>query len=541
KANNYKSGSALYVRDPRSRYKGIPTYTLDQFPSSGLIWDITNPQKPILQQFQQGNQTSFSVHNANPNQPEEFICFNPASDVFTPDYVGAVQNQNLHALQRADMLIVYFDDFEEAALKLAQHRRDFSHLVVECIPVSKVFKEFGGGSKDPAALRDFARMVYKRDPLFKYLLLIGDASYDFLNHSPDVPFQNFIPAFETEESLDPIRSFPTDDFFALLDNDEGNNLTGALDIAVGRFPVSSEQEAMDIVNKIIYYETNPLTLADWRNRLVFVADDEDANTHLKQADAVAVSSNTAHPVFNEEKIYLDAYPQQSTPGGDRYPAVNDDIDLNMKKGALTVTYLGHGGPNGWTQERVLGVNQAQSYDNLENMPLFITATCSFAGYDEPGFTSTGEHLLVNPNGGAIGLMTTVRAVFSGSNSRLTDAVHDIIFTPDADGNYLAVGEVLRRSKNANGIDTVDTNARKFTMLGDPALKLAIPRYNVAVKTLQGQPVGGANMDTLSALESAVVTGTIENNQGQLITSFNGTISLTLFDKIQVRKTLANDP
>jgi hypothetical protein len=105
------------------------------------------------------------------------------------------------------------------------------------------------------------------------------------------------------------------------------------------------------------------------------------------------------------------------------------------------------------------------YDNLENMPLFITATCSFAAYDEPGFTSAGEHLLSNPNGGAIGLMTTVRAVFSGSNERLTDEVLNIIFNQDENGYPERSGEVLRKSKNANAIDTLDNNARKFTLLG----------------------------------------------------------------------------
>ena len=423
---------------------------------------------------------------------------------------------------------------------MADHRRNHSHFIVEAIPASKVFNEFGGGSRDPSAIRDFARMLYTRDNAFKYLLLIGDATYDFLNHSPDVPYQNFIPAFETEESLDPIRSFPSDDFFALLDEDEGDNLIGALDIAVGRFPISKPEEAMNIVNKIIYYDTNPLTLGDWRNRIVMVADDEDSNVHLNQADGLAVKTDISHPVFNQEKIYLDAYPQQVTPGGDRYPGVNEDIDLNMKKGALTITYLGHGGPNGWTQERVLGINQALSYDNLDNMPLYITATCSFAGYDEPGFTSTGEHLLLNPNGGAIGLMTTVRAVFSGSNERLTDEVLKIIYKPNMLGHYEGVGETLRRSKNANAIDTLDTNARKFTLLGDPSMVLAIPEFKVAVTEIQHHPVDIANPDTLSALEAAVVSGIILDEQDNWLQDFNGTLYLTVFDKPQIRRTLAND-
>lgn len=540
KSNIYHQGSQLWLEDPTSRYKGTPEYVIDNFPANGMVWNISDPLNPAIQPFTTTGQSHFIPDITTVSIPSSFIAFNTASDLLTPTYETAIENQDLHSLQRADYVIIYHPDLKDAALMLADHRRNHDHLVVEAIPTTTIFNEFGGGSQDPSAIRDFARMLHGRDPSFKYLLLVGDATYDYLNHSPEVPYQNFIPAFETEESLHPIFSFPSDDFYALLDKEEGDNLIGALDIAVGRLPISTAEEAMDIVNKIIYYDTNPLTLGDWRNRIMMTADDEDANTHIMQADGLAVKTNVAHPVYNEVKVYLDAYPQQSTPGGDRYPGVNSDIDLNINKGALTVTYMGHGGPNGWSQERVLGINQAQSYDNLENMPLFITATCSFAAYDEPGFTSAGEHLLGNPNGGAIGLMTTVRAVFSSSNERLTDEVLKIIYEQDENGESQRMGEILRKSKNANSIDTVDTNARKFTLLGDPAMKLAIPKYNIVVRELQGKPVDQSPVDTLSALETALVSGAIVDQQGQVISSFNGTVYMTMFDKVQQRRTLAND-
>jgi hypothetical protein len=540
KHNVYHAGVQLWITDPSSRYKGNPDYQVENLPANAMIWDVTDILNPMAQQYDCTNQCHFISTRAPGNTPAAFICFNPSNDPLTPSYETVIENQNIHNLQRADLVIVYHADFKESALQLAQHRRDHDHLVVEAVPVNSIFNEFGGGSKDPSAIRDFARMLYTRDPSFKYMLLMGDATYDYLNHSPDVPYQNFIPAYETEESLHPIFSFPSDDFYALLDKEEGDNLIGELDIAVGRLPVSTPEEAMDIVNKILYYDTNPLTLGDWRNRIMMTADDEDSNVHLNQADGLAVKTNIAHPIYNEIKVYLDAYPQQSTPGGDRYPGVNSDIDLNINKGALTVTYLGHGGPNGWSQERVLGINQAQSYDNLENMPLFITATCSFAAYDEPGFTSAGEHLLSNPNGGAIGLMTTVRAVFSGSNERLTDEVLKIIYNQDENGSPERVGEVLKKSKNANAIDTLDSNARKFTLLGDPAMKLAIPQYKIAVREIQGQPIDVNHLDTLNALGSAVVSGSILDHHDQVLTSFNGTLYLTVFDKVQQRRTLAND-
>lgn len=537
--NIYRSGQPLHIRDPRASADHKPIYSIEDLPAGNMIWDVTEPLRPLIQSYDAGTTSTF-VHAANGIVPDHFICFHPGTDVKSPVYEKVITNQNLHAIDRADLVIVYYDDFEEAALKLADHRRNHSQLVVQAVPVSKIFEEFSGGSPDPSAIRDFVRMIYKRDAQFGYLCFIGDATYDYLNHFTELPYQNFVPAFETVESLDPIRSFPSDDYFALLDDDEGDNLIGALDIAVGRIPVSTADEALQIVDKLIYYDIEPSTLRDWRSRIVMVADDEDGNTHLNQADGLAVMKETQDPQLNIQKIYFDAFPQESTPGGDRYPAVNESIDLNMNKGALTITYMGHGGPNGWSQERVLGINQAQSYTNKNNMPLFITATCSFASYDEPGFTSTGEHLLLNPKGGAIGLMTTVRAVYSGSNERLTRAVMQRLYEPDPDGTYPRIGEVLRRAKNANGIDTLDINARKFTLLGDPSQLLAIPKYDIVVTEINGESVLTGLPDTISALEKATVSGRIVDREGELLTDFNGSVFVTLYDKKQERKTLAND-
>ncbi len=539
KNNLYRQGNVLDICDTRASVGKTPIYTIDGVSAGCQIWDVTNPLVPKNQQYTQGSKATF-IRSASGDLPNHFICFNAGTDLRVPVYEGKVSNQNLHGIQGADLVIVYYDAFEAAAMKLAGHRREHNQLEVEAIPVSQIFEEFAGGSKDPSAIRDFVRMIYKRDSDFKYLCFIGDATYDYLNHFTELPYQNFVPAFETTESLDPIRSFPSDDYYALLDDDEGNTLIGAIDIAVGRLPVSTAEEALKIVEKIIYYDVEPTTLKDWRSRIVLVADDEDGNTHLNQADGLSILKENDDPQLNIQKIYLDAFPQESTPGGDRYPAVNDNIDLNMNKGALTITYMGHGGPNGWSQERVLGINQAQSYRNLNNMPLFITATCSFASYDEPGFTSAGEHLLLNPLGGAIALMTTVRAVYSGSNERLTRAVMNRLYEPDADGTYPSIAEVLRRAKNANGIDTLDHNARKFTLLGDPSQKLAIPEYEIIVTEINGQSVLTGIPDTLSALEKASVSGQVIDQNGNILTNFNGPVFLTLFDKKQVRKTLAND-
>lgn len=539
--NKANAGQGLFVRDPRSLYLGNPSYAIEGLSSGSLIWDVSDPFHPIVQEYAGSSNVTFTADVAPSDTPREFYCFHPVQDVLTPTYAGHVASQNLHGIHQADMVIIYYDEFEEAAMKLANHRQTFSNLDVVVVPVSKVVEEFGGGSWDPSGIRDFVRMIYLRDPGFRYLLLVGDATYDFLHRFKELPHHNFVPAFQTIESLNPIEAFPSDDFYALLDSGEGKDLRGGLDIAIGRLPVSSAAEALTLVDKIIHYDTQPQTLQDWRLRLVMVADDEDHNTHIDDAESIAVNAINQYGMYNMNKIYLDAYPQATTPGGTRYPGVNQDIDLAMNKGALAVTYIGHGGPNGWAQERVLGINQVQGYRNINNLPLFITATCTFASYDEPGHTSAGEHLLVNPEGGAIALMTTVRLVYSGSNERLTRSVYKFLLEPDGPGQYPAIGEILRRAKNNNALDTTQTNARKFTLLGDPALVLSYPRYGISVTEINGHDVSMGVPDTISALDKVSVSGMVTGFDGEIKSDFNGKIHVTLYDKEQMRKTLNNDP
>ncbi|RLD22697.1 MAG: oxidoreductase, partial [Bacteroidetes bacterium] len=430
-------------------------------------------------------------------------------------------------------------DFEDAAEQLARHRVDFSNYDVSLISIHEIYNEFSGGSVDPTSIRDFAAMLKLRDNNFRFLLLVGDGTYDYRHLIKEHDDDNFIPVYETAESMRPIYAFPSDDYYALLNAHEGGTLLGAIDIAVGRLPVGSPEEANAVVEKIIHYDVGPTTLGDWRQRITYVADDEDSNLHLNQSEQISNSVESANPGFNLDRIYLDAFPQVSTPGGPRYPEVNAAINKTMFKGVLALNYLGHGGPQGWAQERILGTADIQSWSNFDKLPLFVTATCSFTGYDEPSYISAGEQVFLNPNGGAVALLSTVRAVYSSSNKRLTQEVFNHLFDK-VDGKYLAIGEIMRIAKNSNSQDTVDVNARKFTIIGDPSMTLAYPKHQIALTELNGKPVGSGT-DTLGALDQVHIKGVIQDKDGEKLALFNGKVSVTVYDKPVVIRTLANDP
>lgn len=524
----------FFFRDTRTTNHASSTFQLEEVANDLIIWDVTNPLHPKVQSFDlNGTRASFG---ANTTELKEYIAFT-TDRAYEPVAIETIENQNLHGIESVELVIVYPNEFEEQAQRLADHREDYSGLRVELVEINEIFNEFSSGKQDPTAIRDFAHLIYNRDTTFKYLLLFGDGSFDYRNIGERSG--NFITVYETDHSENPITAFPSDDYFALLEAGEGANLRGDLDIAVGRLPVKTQQEARQVVDKIIRYDLSPTALGSWRNELVFLADDEDNNLHINDTDRIARIVEDNNTLFNQEKIYFDAYPQVSTAGGEGFPLATEAINQSVFQGALAVNYLGHGGSQGWAQERVIDKNRGdiRGWANNDRLPVFITATCSFAGYDDPNQVTGGEEVLLNPSGGGIALFTTVRAVFASSNATLVRSVFDTMLNK-VNGQRPTLGEIMRTSKNSSSVGRT-ANSRKFTLLGDPSQQLALPLFDVVTTTVNGQSVT-TNIDTLKALQEVVIEGEIRNTEGELVTNFNGELIPTIFDKEVMYTTLAQD-
>ena len=503
--------------------------TTDFTPS---VWSISGDGVNNINYQRDGD---FILFNIDPS--DRYVVFDSSQDLLVPSSVIAIPEQNLKSLPVPDLLIVYHSDFEEQAMRLEQHRRNFSLFDVLTIDAELIYDEFSSGRKSPEAIRAFAQHLYEQDPKFKFLLLFGDGSFDFQHIYSDLPDQNFVPTYETFESLDPLAAFPSDDFFALLDDDNPGSLRGDLDIAVGRLPVRTADEAEGIVSKIINYETNPQTLGDWRNQIGFFADDEDFNLHINDADEIAEDTEDRHPNFVQNKIYWDAFNQVSTPGGNRYPDANEELNRTVDNGLLVMNYLGHGGSLGWSQERVLNVSDINNWTNFNRLPLIITATCSFTGFDDASITSAGEHSILNPVGGAVALFTTVRSVYASQNFRLTSAVYDNLFVQE-NGQFQTIGEILRNSKNQ--VSLTNINARKFLLIGDPSMTLAYPRHQVMTTQINGEAIVTNSLDTVGALDSVSISGMVSIDGLTADQSFQGEMDITIYDKSSTVRTLRND-
>jgi hypothetical protein len=532
------TGDILSFRDLRTLAQPNATFRLSGVNGNLNVWDISNLSKPLVQQkTQNGGVVEFGANTQNTLR--NFVAFYDNAAFPKPETtVGGIANQNLHGLDGLHMVIVYHPDFEAQAKQLAEHRQNFGGLDVATVNILQLYNEFSSGGKDPAAIRDFTRMLYRRNPdKFEYMLLLGDGSFDPKNNTNSSSNFDFVPVFETAESFNPITAFPSDDFFGLLSDNEGGSLVGALDIAVGRIPVGDAADAQGVVDKIIAYDKSPETLGEWNLRNLFIADDEDSNIHINQADKLANQNAATEPWFNISKVYFDAYQQLTTSGGDRFPDAQAAINSEVFKGMLVMQYIGHGGPRGWAQERVVSNNDIASWDNPNRYPLIVTATCSFGGYDDYQTLTGGEQALLKRNSGAIGLFTTVRAVFIGGNNVLTDAVQKVIFRR-INGQYRSIGDILKDAKN--NLTSDQDNARRFTLLGDPAMFLAMPEYRVATTKVNNKPVTPGQPDTLRALMPVRLEGIVTDTLGNLLPNFNGRVSVTVFDKEQTLRTLGQD-
>ena len=395
-----------------------------------LIWDITRKDSiRLVQATFEGTDLRYRMRT---DVLREFIAFD-GSMYFPVEPVGPVPNQNLHALDPASLIIVAHPDFEEEAQILSGfHASRGTTSVVATL--DEIYNEFGSGRQDIAAIRDFVRMLYlKGGP--KYLLLFGDGSYDYKDRVPGNT--NFVPTYQSKESLKPLGTYVTDDFFGLMDPNEGADCIGRLDLGIGRFPVVNDEQAMAILNKIMeYHLVNDTTMGPWKNRVTFIADDEDTNLHLNQAEELAEITIEKNPVFNIEKIYSDSYQIVSTPSGPRYPEVNKSITRAVEEGRLIINYTGHGGEDGWSGEKILTIPDIEGWRNKGKYPVFVTATCEFSRFDNPERFSAGEMVIVKPDAGAVALYTTTRLALATSNFKLDTSFFRHLMNRDAQGNFL---------------------------------------------------------------------------------------------------------
>ena len=371
----------------------------------------------------------------------------------------------------------------------------------------------------------------------KYLLLFGDASYDYKNRISVKG--NYVPTFETSQSILALYGYCSDDFFSFLDDNENSEdptIANTMDIGLGRLPVSTKDEAMKLVDKIINY-ASPNSLGPWRLSTTIMADNEDGNIHFDDGEAMTTTINNNSDLYNATKVYLSALQLVSTPGGTRAPDANKMINDQIFKGTFLMNYNGHGSINTLTSERILTQDDFNNWKNINKLPIMVTATCEFSRYDNPEATSSGEKLILKPDGGAIALLTTTQLVYQFLNHAMNVQFLNAQFS-QINGKWPTLGEAFRRSKNVTYIvASAHENFRKFALLGDPALTPAFPKHKVVTDSL----LDGNTLlptDSLKALGLYMLKGSVKDVNGNDMNNFNGRVYVSVYEKPKTQSTIS---
>ncbi len=513
-------------------------YQIENGSSAYQVWDVTNhidPQAVINQ-----NTTSNFTFKDNGGELKEYVILNEA-DFYRPETVqnSKIRNQNLHAIKDINYIVITNSELSEQAQRLADYHQSNSNLTTKVVLLNEIYNEFSSGSKDITGIRDFLKYLYttnsSEETKLQYVCFFGDGSYDYKDRIQSN--NNIVPVKLSTNSFNLATSWVTDDFFVMLEDNEGTMSTShTIDVVSSRIPVSTISEASDVVDKILsYYDKK--NIGDWRNTITLLADDIDDLSSDKDlqsgVEIIADEIKNNKPIFNINKIYLDAFVQQNSSGGERYPEVNKAIANAIEKGTLVFDYFGHGGEDGFASERILDVPQIQSFNNPNTLPLLITITCDFSRFDNPNRITGGELTFKNKTGGAASMITTTREIFISTGQRFNEQLIRVLL--EFNNEDFTIAEALKKVKNNF------SGSQKFFIysFGDPAMKLAIPKPNVRITKMNDIAIT-QSIDTIKALSKVKFEGVITDDSNTILTNFNGTLSTTVFDKLIDNSTLDND-
>lgn len=460
-----------------------------------------------------------------------------------PEYVHNITNQDLHGHQQADMVIIIptSQKIRSQAERLASFHELHDGMRINIVPADELYNEFSSGTPDANAYRRYLKMLYDRasteSDMPKYLLLFGDGAYDNRMLSSDwrtLSVDDFLLCYESENSVNEYSCYVNDSWFGLLDDGEGINPTNGdkIDIGVGRFPVRSEEEANIMTDKTINYITNN-NRGDWQNVIMLMGDDDPkpriVNNHMVDADDIAESVMALHPAYMVKKVMWDAYTRESSSTGNRYPDVENIVKQQQKNGALIMNYSGHGSPTSMSHERVLVLDDFQNFQN-ENLPLWVINACDIMPFDA-NMGTIGEAAVLNKKGGAVAVYSTTRTVFRDHNKSMNSAFMKNVLSIDDSGKPMRLGDAVRLSKNS--VSSTDENCIHYHLLGDPALSLNIPTYDIIIDSINGVAINGTDeaantFPKLSAGTIANVVGHIEY-KGEIDATFNGSMMATVRD------------
>jgi len=537
---NFNNKNAFYFeRVEASATNAHLNFQIQNADASTKVWDLTNVMEPMqCKGIVQNNAFTFCVNQ----QPSHAFWATKQNIFFEPILLDSIPAMDLRSLGQVDYIMVCPSNFISAAKKLQNFHQQKNGFKVVLVDPLQIYNAFSGGQTTPIAIRNFLQYLQQKAKANawlppQYLLLFGVGNFDLKK----IDLNKELPVYESKASNEILSTYSSDDFYGILNAGEDitqPNSVAALSIAIGRLPVRTVAEADTVVGKIMQYQQQPIK-GVWQNQLTWIADDEDYNLHLQDAEEIVQHLQDKQKTWDHKKIYLDAYAPVMSNGGLIYPDANADITASVNKGTVLLNYTGHGNYLRLSEQAVISAAEIQSWDNAHRLPILVTASCDFAPYDQPQLRPIGFDALLQNSKGIIGLVAANRLVFAYSNKKINDHFIQSLLVSDTNGNYLSLGKALQKAKQLNWQQNGDRlNAFKFNLMGDPALRLPATNNSIAFKQINQKQFTGK--DTL-------VSGQLNTIQGQWIhanqldTSFKGMVDFVIWDAKQNKTTLGNMP
>ena len=506
----YSSNFSFFVTPSQMAINPVRVEVADA-ESTLYCWEVTDPIHPVRQLMTpQETGMCFGLEGLGGRRFHLFYL----EGVKQVASCQSVPNQNLHGLESAELLIITPRKFWSQAQALADYHAQYDGMNCVLADIAEIFNEFGTGTPDPTAIRDFIRMLYLRsDGELKYVLLMGKGTHDFRGIKGID--NNYIPPYQSagKENYE-TESLCSDDYFALMDEDEGETCNGKVDLGVGRLPITTPEQGDALVQKIMHYADPDATHGLWKNNHLLMSDN-DAWAYADYAEELSRILDTAWNIVTAKKVYMDSYPVVNMASGVRCPQATQTVMELFDQGIGAMSYTGHGGVKALATEWVLSLSDIMSMNNGDKLPFVVTATCEFSKFDDPGVVSAGEQMLLNPLGGAAAMLTTVRPTIAFNNQKMSRSFHEHLYDI-IDGQHLRFGDLYRIIKSDS--KTYSKTNIVYVLFGDPALRFSCPSYGVMTEAVEGE-------DLLS------VTGYVTTPDGMVDTEFNGVMDLRLYDQM----------
>jgi hypothetical protein len=535
----WQDSSIAFGIEEGIHYGDIVKCNVQNGDASVVVWNVTNAENPaeITTQWLSNGKGSFL-------QKTDSTClfFATKNNAFeTPVLGGSINNQNtVNNIDSVNYIIVAAPAYLAQAKKYQQFQQSNFGRKTIVVDARELYNDFSGGQASPIAIRNFLKYLSNKAvainaPKPEYVLLLGMGNFNTKKLRLDFE----LPVYENENATSILSSFSTDDFFSILNTGADINAYGTignLSMAVGRIPARTIAEADTAITKLIRYQSNKVGGA-WENNITWIADDGDYNLHLQDAESIVQNVQTKTSFWDHNKIYLDLFPAVSSTSGNSFPLANNALQQAIQEGSLMLNYTGHGNYLRLAEEAIIAQSQLDSWTNRDKLPLLVTASCNFAPYDQPSLSPIAWDAFMKNSNGVIGLVAANRLVFAFSNRQINDLFVQQLLVSDASGKLNTIGQALQKAKNSNWAQGGDkVNDFKFNIIGDPALRLSRPNYQVHISHLNGQLFTG---------KDSLLSGNKYQLQGQVKVGnavkgdFNGTLELIIYDAVKQKRTLAN--